>query len=51
MTDLLRTPANAIGAKGITAARFNGINCILKPPNFIRGNIGETTIVLKPYLV
>jgi RHS repeat-associated protein len=50
MTSLLGAPANAVGAKGITAAQLNSINSSLIPPSFIRGNNDETTTIPKAYI-
>lgn len=50
MSSLLGAPANAAGAKGLTAIQLNSINSGLIPPSFIRGNNGETTTVPKAYI-
>ncbi len=50
MINLLTAPANAIGAKGVTAAQLNTWNTGLVPSTFFRGANNETTTIPKAYI-
>lgn len=50
-TSLLLSPANAVGAKGVTASQLQSWNLGLVPGTFFRGNNNETgTTVPKAYI-
>ncbi|WP_052323998.1 RHS repeat-associated core domain-containing protein [Flavihumibacter sp. ZG627] len=50
MINLLGAPANAIGAKGVTAVQLESWNVGLVPASFFRGTNGETTTIPKAYI-